>query len=121
MIARTWLGITPRDKADAYLAYLNKTGVQSCLGTEGNLGVYVLRRLTEDRAEFLFVSLWRSFDAIRRFAGPEPDRAVYYPEDHEFLYELRPEVDHYEVVVGPQPLGSPRQEKRLSGGVRGLL
>lgn len=121
MIARTWLGITPRQKADDYLAYLNRTGVKSCLGTQGNRGVYVLRRLTEDRAEFLFISLWESFDAIRRFAGPEFDRAVYYPEDREFLLEMAPHVEHFEVVVGPQPLASPTQEKRLPSFVRGLL
>lgn len=110
MIARTWLGITPRDKADAYLGYLEKTGVKSCLETRGNRGVYVLRRLTGDRAEFLFISLWESMDAIRRFAGPEVDRAVYFPEDREFLLEMKPEVDHYEVLVAPEP-GSSRREK----------
>jgi hypothetical protein len=48
------------------------------------------------------VSLWESVDAIRKFAGPDIERAVYYPEDKEFLLELEPNVTHYEVLVRPQ-------------------
>jgi hypothetical protein len=50
------------------------------------MGVWVLRKLVNGRAEFL--SLWESFDAIRKFAGAEIDKAVYYPEDEKFLLEL---------------------------------
>jgi len=121
MIARTWLGVTPGDKADAYLTYLNRTGVKSCLETRGNLGVYVLRRRVEDRAEFLFISLWESAEAIRRFAGPEIEVAVYYPEDREFLLEMKPRVEHFEVLVSPQPPALARQPLRLPRSVRGLL
>ena len=121
MIARTWLGITARDKAENYLAYLNETGVKSCLETRGNLGVYVLRRLAKDRAEFLFISLWESLDAIRRFAGPEIDRAVYYPEDREFLQEMAPQVEHYEVLVSPAPPGTSRRQGSPLGWVKGLF
>jgi hypothetical protein len=39
-------------------------------------------------------------DAVRRFAGPQPERAVYYPEDHRYFpeSECTPLVRHYEVV-----------------------
>jgi hypothetical protein len=37
-------------------------------------------------------------DAIRRFAGDEPERAHYYPEDPEYLLEMTPFVEHYEVA-----------------------
>jgi heme-degrading monooxygenase HmoA len=79
-----------------------KTGLKDYRATEGNRGVYVLRRVGEGRAEFLLISLWESFDAIRRFAGPEIENAVYYPKDKEFLLELDPHVLHYEVVVAPK-------------------
>ena len=101
MIARTWHGVTLAARADAYDAYLTQTGVRDCRATPGNLGVYVLRRIEGDRAHFLFVSLWESYDAIRVFAGDEYERAVYYPEDHKFLLELEPHVIHYEVLVHP--------------------
>jgi heme-degrading monooxygenase HmoA len=101
VIARVWLGETRAADADAYLRYLRETGVAGCRGTPGNRGVFILRRVRDGRAEFVFVSLWDSFDAIRAFAGPEAGRAVYYPEDRAYLLELRPGVEHFEVVEAP--------------------
>jgi heme-degrading monooxygenase HmoA len=101
MIARVWQGVTPEKKSDRYLEYLKRTGVKDCTATAGNRGVYVLRRNSEGRGEFLFISLWESYEAIRAFAGKDVDRAVYYPEDREFLLEMEPKVRHYEVVVSP--------------------
>ncbi len=97
-IARIWRGETKAEHADEYADYLERTGVAECRGTEGNLDVRVLRRVHGDRAEFLFVSVWESYDAIRQFAGEDYERAVYYPEDTEFLLGLDPDVTHYEVV-----------------------
>ena len=99
MIARTWLGKTPAHRSDEYLGYLKKTGVKTCRSTPGNRGVVVLRRIVGDQAEFWFISVWDSEEAIRRFAGPQIEKAVYYPEDRDFLLELPPEVSHFEVAV----------------------
>jgi heme-degrading monooxygenase HmoA len=63
--------------------------------------VYVLRRIEGDRAHFLTASFWQSMDAIKGFAGSDPAKARYYPEDEEFLLEFEPTVEHYEVVVEP--------------------
>ena len=101
MIARTWHGITDASKADEYVDYLNKTGVPEYRATQGNLGVYVLRRIEGNEAHFLLLTLWESEDAIKRFAGPNIEKARYYPEDEQFLLELEPTVTHYEVLVKP--------------------
>lgn len=98
MIARTWRGATRLADGDRYHRYLTATGVASARATEGNRGVYVLRRDAGDRAEFLFVSLWDSMDAVRAFAGPDPDRAVFYPEDDDFLVSRDDSVEHYDVL-----------------------
>jgi hypothetical protein len=37
--------------------------------------------------------------ANRRFAGPDADRAISYPEDTEYLVELAPRVAHHDVVA----------------------
>jgi hypothetical protein len=42
--------------------------------------------------------LWESEEAIRRFAGGEIDRAVFYPEDERFLVEREERVSHFEVA-----------------------
>lgn len=99
MIARIWHGVTPANRADDYVRYLNRTGVPEYRATEGNRGVYVLRRVEGDRAHFLTLSLWESIEAIQGFAGDDAARARYYPEDADFLLEFEPTVTHYEVVV----------------------
>jgi heme-degrading monooxygenase HmoA len=103
MIARIWSGMVPAHKADDYYWYLLRTGLVDYRATAGNRGVQLLRRERGDATEFLFLTLWESWDAIRAFAGDPPERAHYYPEDAEYLLELTPTVDHYEVVELSEP------------------
>jgi heme-degrading monooxygenase HmoA len=101
MIMRTWRGCTAESDADAYHAYLERTGVSQFKRTPGNRGVYILRRLVHGRAEFLVMSLWDSMEDIQRFTGPDPTRAVFFPEDEEFLVEYDVVVRHYDVLTAP--------------------
>lgn len=98
MIVRIWRGETPEAKADAYFDYMMNTGVKSYRATEGNQGVWVLRRKHQGKAEFLLVSLWDSFEAIHRFAGEDAEQAVYFPGDKEYLLTFEPAVAHYDVL-----------------------
>jgi heme-degrading monooxygenase HmoA len=98
MLARTWRGATRSEDADAYLAYLQQTGLAAYRATPGNQGVIALRRSREGKAEFLLISFWESEAAIRRFAGEEPERAVFYAEDERFLVEKEERVQHFEVA-----------------------
>ena len=99
MIARTWHGRVPTDKADAYHRYLLETGVKEYRATEGNQGVNVLRNVEGGEAHFLLLTFWESWDAIKKFAGDDAERARYYPEDADYLLEFEPTVTHYEVLV----------------------
>lgn len=104
MLVRTWRGATKAEDADAYLAYLERTGLQAFRDTPGNLGALTLRRLMGDgRAEFRIVSFWESMEAVRAFAGPDPDRAVFYPEDADYLVERDELVDHFDAVHARWP------------------
>lgn len=103
MIARIWRGATREADADAYLKYMDSTGGNAARATAGNRGVQILRRIREGRAEFVFMSFWDSLDAVRRFAGPDPERAVFYPEDERYLIEAGPSVEHYELFTEPVP------------------
>jgi heme-degrading monooxygenase HmoA len=98
MIARTWQGATAAHDADAYLDDLHQTGLAEYRKVDGNRGVLALRRIVEDRAEFLLVSLWDSEESIRQFAGDEIEKAVFYPEDERFLVDRDNHVVHYEVA-----------------------
>ena len=81
MVARTWIGETLEADADAYFKYIEATGVRECKAIQGNRGVWLLRRVHNGKARFVFISLWDSFESIKAFAGPECEKAVYYPED----------------------------------------
>jgi len=37
------------------------------------------------------------FNAIKRFAGEDYDRARYYDFDPDYLIEMEPHVQHYEI------------------------
>ncbi len=97
-IARIWRGRTLQSKADEYEAYLSRSGISKLRETPGNLGAYMLRRTENGKAEFVVISLWESVEAIRRFAGPDYQKAVILPRDREYLLEVEPNVLHYEIV-----------------------
>jgi heme-degrading monooxygenase HmoA len=97
MIARVWRGSTVPEDADRYGRYLDATGVAACRSLPGNRGVLVLRRDAGDRTEFTFISFWEDEAAVRAFAGPDPDLAVFYPEDDVFLVERETRVTHWQV------------------------
>ena len=42
-------------------------------------------------------------EAIRRFAGPDVEKSVYYPEDDAFLLGKEPTVKHYRIGAGYLP------------------
>jgi heme-degrading monooxygenase HmoA len=98
VIARLWFGRTKAEDDDAYLAYLEESGVAELHATPGNRGVMVLRRHDGDEAEFGVMSLWDSLEDVKAFAGENVDAAHYYPEDERFLLELEPMVKHFEVT-----------------------
>ena len=99
MIARTWHGVVPMDKGDAYFEYLKETGLRDSRATSGNNGIQILRREIGDKVHFIFITFWDSYESIRKFAGDRPERARYYPEDKDYLLDLEPLVDHYEVLT----------------------
>jgi heme-degrading monooxygenase HmoA len=98
MIARTWHGRVPRDKAAAYEDYLRATGLADYARVAGNRGVYLLRRDEGEVTHFTTLTFWDSVDAIRAFAGADYERARYYPEDDAYLLEREPGVTHFQVV-----------------------
>lgn len=97
VIARIWRGWTLPADADAYVEYLERTGMPAYRATPGNRGAFILRQPDGDRVEFLTLSFWDSLAAIRTFAGDPIDQAVFYPEDDRYLVERETTVQHYEL------------------------
>jgi heme-degrading monooxygenase HmoA len=98
MVARQWRGAVRGEDADAYAEYIRGTGMAEYAATPGNRGAWMLRRDLGELTEIVTFSLWESMDAVRAFAGEDPERAVFYPEDERFLVERDLTVTHYDVV-----------------------
>ena len=97
MMARIWKGEVPLDRSDEYLERMRTVAIPDYRSTEGNQGAFALRRLHEDRAEFLMLTFWDSPESIKAFAGDDISVAKYYDFDAEVLLEMVPNVDHYEI------------------------
>lgn len=102
MIARIWHGRTPDSLANEFFEYIKKTGVPGCKSTEGNRGFYALKRNKNGVSEFFLITLWDSFEAIKKFSGPDVEKAVYFPDDEKYLLELEPNVDHFQVLLASE-------------------
>ena len=99
MIFRKWTGRIRTTDADNYIQYIRDTGGDEYAATEGNLGYQILLRdLGDGSSEVSTVSWWRDLDAVKRFAGEDYERAVYYPEDDRYLLERPDRVEHHDVI-----------------------
>jgi len=89
-IARIWRGRTKRERADAYEAYNYEAGIKPLI--EKALGVQTLRQDRGDETEFMTISYWENFEAMRAFTGGDPGKIHHLERDPEFLIELPKEV-----------------------------
>ena len=68
--------------------------------TQGNRGAWCLHRTEKDLTHFQMLTFWDDIDAIKRFAGEDYTRAKYYDFDPQYLIELEPNVQHYQIYAG---------------------
>ena len=106
MIARVWFGRTLPENAEAYYTYLTGKVFAGLRNIAGHQGAFVLRRTGDGRIEFQVTTLWRSMEAVKEFAGANPDTAVIEPYARALLVEFDLFVRHYEVVYASEELGS---------------
>ena len=77
-----------------YLAHLESAVLPELRHIDGHRGAYVLR----DGHEFQVVTLWDSMEAVRGFAGDDPEAAVVPPEARALLARFDERVRHFEIV-----------------------
>ncbi len=87
MIVRTWAGRTACEDGDAYERFMIERAAPDYGSVDGLKNLYFTRRDDGDVAHFLLVTIWESMDAVRAFAGADPSKAKYYPEDDRYLLE----------------------------------
>lgn len=101
VILRRWSGRIRTADEEEYVDYVKRTGADDYAGTPGNLGFQILMRaLGDGTSEVTTLSWWESMEAIKGFAGENPEVARYYPDDDRFLLDRQPHVDHYRVMAG---------------------
>lgn len=99
MIARMWRGYAISERADDYVKHLQQTVVPELRQIDGFKGVYLARQDSSDDVEFMVLTFWESMEAIRKFAGENPELAVVAPAAQKLFREYDPMVKHFEVVL----------------------
>ena len=95
-ILREWRAEIRRARSKEYVEYIRGTGIADYRKTPGNLGALIATRdIDAERTEVVTMSLWSTMDSIKAFAGNDPERARYYPEDEKFLLTRPQTVKHY--------------------------
>ena len=97
MIARIWHGIVPVSKSAEHPKLMQKLAIRDYTATPGNRGAWCLHRSEGDVTHFLNLTFWDDFDTIKRFAGEDYGRVRYYDFDPDYLIEMEPHVQHYEI------------------------
>lgn len=107
MIARRWRGRVRAADHDAYLRYVEDTGVAALRGTPGNEGVVIYRHLdaATETSEIEVVSLWRDEASIAAFAGDDISIARFFPDDDRYLVDRELTVRHDDATVYPAASG----------------
>jgi heme-degrading monooxygenase HmoA len=101
MILRMWRAQSTAEKADTYIQHATKTVFPSLGAIAGYRGAYLLRRCQNDSVEFIVLTLWESMEAVERFAGPQPNRAVVEPAAQAALISFDDFVTHFDVICAP--------------------
>jgi heme-degrading monooxygenase HmoA len=98
MIARHWRGLARRECADAYVEHLQSETFPQLVQLPGFHDASILRRDVPAGVEFLIVTVWKSLDAIRSFAGSEVESAVVPEKVQAMMIEYDARARHYELV-----------------------
>ena len=100
-IFRVWRGFTSRENAGAYGELLEKEILPGIHRVKGYEGAHLLRREAAEEVEFVTITVWGSWDAIREFAGTHSEGAVVPPQARRLLARFDEEAQHYEATWVP--------------------
>ncbi len=99
MIARFWTAKIAQAHARVYADHLKSQVLTTLRKVDGYIGVKLLERETSDGVEIVVITFWQSLDAIRKFAGPDLEKAVVSDDVISLFLQYDQRVRHYKVVV----------------------
>ena len=97
MISRHWTGLAKRETAHEYIEHLQNDTFKQIAAIPGFIAAHILKREVEEGIEFLIITEWSSFNAIKQFAGTNLDAAVIPKIVKELLIRYDDKVRHYEI------------------------
>lgn len=98
MFVRMWRARATAEKSCEYVDHATTKVFPALRSIDGFRGAYLLRRKVEDGIALAVLTLWESMEAISKFAGEKPERAVVEPEARAVLSSFDEVVTHFEVV-----------------------
>ncbi len=103
MIARFWTAKVAKTRAPVYADHLKSQVLTTLRKIDGYVGAELLERETSEGVEIVVITLWQSLDSIRKFAGPDLEKAVVSDDIVSLFLQYDKRVRHYEVVVTDNP------------------
>jgi len=101
MIGRFWRGWATAEHALAYGKLFRTSILPDLQRINGFVDAYVLQRDAEGEVEIMTITFFETMEAIRAFAGNDPNLAHVTMEARQLLSRFEHTVTHYEVVLAP--------------------
>jgi hypothetical protein len=98
MITRLWRGWTVTENADAYESFLLGELFPSMRDLDGFQGADVLRRVEQGEVAFVTLTRFASLEAIRAFAGADPEVPVLEPQALALLSRYDERAQHFDTT-----------------------
>lgn len=99
MIARVWRGWALEPGAADYERHYRDDVAANLGALPGFVGARLLRGVDGDEVAFTSITYFTDLDAVRAFAGTDPERAVVEDVARRALSRWDDRVSHHEVVV----------------------
>ena len=99
MVSRIWHGWTAPENADSYERLLRAEvfpGI-AARGVSGYRGIQLFRRAAGVEVEFITVMWFDSWEAVKRFAGEDFEKAYVPAKARELLARFDDRSQHYDV------------------------
>jgi heme-degrading monooxygenase HmoA len=97
-VLRTWAARATPSNADRYVEFFDRSLTRQLQAIAGFRGARVSTRHEADASGAVVIDVvteWASMEAIRRFAGSTPERAVVEPEARTLLLSWDERVAHH--------------------------
>jgi len=98
MIVRIWLATATAEGAKRYRQHFEGNVLPELKSLAGFLKAYLLTRQHDGVVEIEVHTLWQSLEAIRAFAGPDPESAVVEPQAQAVLTSYDRTVTHFAAI-----------------------